>query len=122
MIGTGDACICTYYVIPLCLHPSAPRRALARTGTCSLTAFGAATGHDRTTLNRTVGALEREGLVRSCAGTDKRQRMVSLTDAGRAAIDRASPLWESAQAEMAREVDTAALFALLDRIESAAHA
>jgi hypothetical protein len=48
--------------------------------------------------------------------------MVSLTDAGRAAINRASPLWESAQAEMAREVDTAALFALLDRIESAAHA
>ncbi|WBX82357.1 MarR family winged helix-turn-helix transcriptional regulator [Sphingosinicella microcystinivorans] len=97
-------------------------RTLARTGACSLTAFGAATGHDRTTLNRTVGALEREGLVQSCAGDDKRRRMVSLTDAGRAAIDRASPLWERAQAEMARQVDTETLFALLDRVESAVRA
>lgn len=97
-------------------------RTLARTGACSLTAFGAATGHDRTTLNRTVGALEREGFVQSCAGTDKRQRMVSLTDTGRAAIDRATPLWEQAQAEMAQQIDTGALFALLDRVESAAYA
>lgn len=97
-------------------------RTLARTGACSLTAFGAATGHDRTTLNRTVGALEREGLVQSCAGTDKRQRMVSLTDTGRAAIDRATPLWERAQAEMAQRIDTDALFALLDRVEAGAHA
>lgn len=97
-------------------------RTLARTGACSLTAFGAATGHDRTTLNRTVGALEREGLVQSCAGDDKRRRMISLTDAGRAAIDRASPLWERAQAEMARQVDTETLFALLDRVESAVRA
>jgi DNA-binding MarR family transcriptional regulator len=97
-------------------------RTLARTGACSLTAFGAATGHDRTTLNRTVGALEREGLVQSCAGTDKRQRMVSLTDTGRAAIDRATPLWEQAQAEMARQIDTETLFTLLDRVELAAHA
>lgn len=97
-------------------------RTLARTGACSLTAFGAATGHDRTTLNRTVGALEREGFVQSCAGADKRQRMVSLTDSGRAAIDRATPLWEQAQAEMAQQIDTGTLFALLDRVESAAHA
>ncbi len=94
-------------------------RTLARTGACSLTTFSAATGHDRTTLNRTVGALERDGLVVSSTGTDKRRRMVSLTDAGRAAIDRSTPLWERAQADMAGQIDTRELFALLDRIEAA---
>lgn len=97
-------------------------RTLARTGACSLTTFGNATGHDRTTLNRTIGALEREGLVQSGAGSDKRQRLISLTDAGRAAIDRASPLWEQAQADMAAQIDTQALFVLLDRVEAGAQA
>ena len=97
-------------------------RTLARTGACSLTAFGTATGHDRTTLNRTLGTLEREGLVRSGPGADKRERVVSLTPAGLAAIERAVPMWEHAQAEMAERVDTGTLFALLDRIEAAASA
>ena len=37
------------------------------------------------------------GLVSIAAGDDKRERVVSLTEQGRAAIDRATPVWHEAQ-------------------------
>lgn len=94
-------------------------RMLQRAGPCSLTAFGAATGHDRTTLNRTLKPLEQAGYVQSAGGQDSRTRIVSVTDAGRVAIGRAEPLWAEAQQriETALGADYPALFALLDRIE-----
>lgn len=95
-------------------------RNLARTGPCSLTQFGAATGYDRTTLNRTLGQLERGGFVASAPGEDRRARLVSLTDKAHAAIRAAEPFWLEAQARMESALgpDRAALFSILDRVEA----
>lgn len=94
-------------------------RMLQRAGPCSLTEFAAATGHDRTTLNRTLKPLEVAGFVASRCGADQRARIVEITAEARAAMRRAQPNWEAAEAriEAALGTDRAALFAILDRVE-----
>jgi DNA-binding MarR family transcriptional regulator len=95
-------------------------RMLQRAGPCSLTEFAAATGHDRTTLNRTLRPLEQAGFVASSAARDGRARIVAVTEAARTAMRRGQPLWEQAQARIAGALgpDRDALFALLDRVEA----
>ena len=95
-------------------------RMLQRAGPCSLTALAEATGHDRTTLNRTLRPLEAAGLVASSpCGEDQRARIVRVTRAARAAMRAAQPHWEAAQTRIkdALGADHDALFATLDRIE-----
>ena len=93
-------------------------RALERAGPCSLTGLAVETGHDRTTLNRTLKPLLAAEWI-SAGEAGRRSRALALTDAGRAAILRALPHWEAAQ----DRVDAALggrrqhLFDLLDRIE-----
>ena len=96
-------------------------RMLQRAGPCSLTALAAATGHDRTTLNRTLKPLEQAGLVTSSpCGEDQRARIVAVTDRARAAMRAAQPHWEDAQARIhgALGGDQENLFDSLDRIEA----
>jgi len=52
---------------------------------------------DRTTLTRTLGLLERRGLCTLAAGSDKRERHVSLTGEGERALDAARGAWNEAQ-------------------------
>jgi DNA-binding MarR family transcriptional regulator len=94
-------------------------RLLGRAGPSSLTDFAAATGHDRTTLNRTLRPLERAGLIRSSTGGDRRARIVEITSEGEKKVGEAKPLWEEAQQRMEEVLgpDQPRLFALLDRIE-----
>jgi DNA-binding MarR family transcriptional regulator len=95
-------------------------RMLQRAGPCSLTALAEATGHDRSTLNRTLRPLEQAGLVASSpCGEDLRARIVGITDEARAAMRAAQPHWEAAQDRIRRALGTdhGHLFASLDRIE-----
>jgi DNA-binding MarR family transcriptional regulator len=55
---------------------------------------------DRTTLARDLKPLTERRLVEVTAGDDRRTRVVRLTREGRAAIGRAYPLWQQAQAEL----------------------
>ncbi len=59
---------------------------------------------DRTTLTRNLRPLERRGWVRIEAGEDRRERNLSLTRSGRAALERALPLWQQAQARVLEHV------------------
>ena len=52
---------------------------------------------DRTTLTRNLRPLERLGLVQIKSGTDKRTKLISLTEAGKAKFTEALPLWEAIQ-------------------------
>jgi DNA-binding MarR family transcriptional regulator len=49
------------------------------------------------TLSHNLAPLARDGLVRVEPGDDRRTRNVAITAEGRAALDRAFPLWRSAQ-------------------------
>jgi DNA-binding MarR family transcriptional regulator len=95
-------------------------RAAQRLGEVCISELAAATGHERSTLTRTLRVLQQEGLVRLVGGDDQRTRRVALTERGRAAIERALPYWDGAQARIGRELGAdrrSALFALLDDVE-----
>jgi len=66
----------------------------------TLTRLADATVTDRTTLTRNLRLLEKRGLLRIQAGDDRREREVTLTDRGRAALFRGFPLWQEAQARV----------------------
>lgn len=74
---------------------------------------------DPTTLTRNLAPLVTRGMMRSDPDPDDRRvRRLTLTDTGRAALDRALPLWKQAQARLAERLgaeDAHALNALLDR-------
>ncbi len=52
---------------------------------------------NRTTLNRNLKPLERQGLVRTGPGKDQRTRVLKLTQEGRSILLRALPSWVEAQ-------------------------
>ena len=52
---------------------------------------------ERTSITRALAPLERDGLIRSRAGSDKRARMISLTKRGAKLIANAKPPWDKAQ-------------------------
>ena len=63
-----------------------------------ITDIGKALCMDQTTATRNVGLLEREGLLRVAGHPDDaRKKVVELTEAGRAKLEEAFPLWEQAQ-------------------------
>lgn len=62
-------------------------------------------GMDRTTLNRNLAPLERQGLVDSRpVPADARARLLSLTAAGRRALTNAAPAWRRAQSTLGRKL------------------
>ena len=56
---------------------------------------------DRTTLTRNLKPLEKSGLIVSRRGDDPRTHVVSLTPKGKAALQRAFPLWVKLQSHVA---------------------
>jgi DNA-binding MarR family transcriptional regulator len=60
--------------------------------------LGRVTLTDQTTLSRTVEKLRRARLVTVRTGSDRRVRVVSLSNAGWVRFRDAMPLWEAAQA------------------------
>jgi len=59
---------------------------------------------DRTTLVRNLAVLERDGLIETRPGGDRRMRPVGLTEAGLATLSRALPLWQAAQSSVRSEL------------------
>jgi DNA-binding MarR family transcriptional regulator len=52
---------------------------------------------DRTSITRALAPLERDGLIHSRSGADKRVRIVSVTNKGRSLVEDAEPKWRQAQ-------------------------
>lgn len=75
--------------------------ALARQGPVSLSDLATALGMDRTTLTRNLKPLQRDGLVASAQGDDRRVRLLTLTRAGRIRLSDAEPLWRAVQSKVA---------------------
>jgi DNA-binding MarR family transcriptional regulator len=71
-------------------------RLIGRTGGLSFSALAEVLGMDRTTLTRNLRPLERDKLVRTGPGTDRRVRIVSLTPRGERKVAEAEPLWATA--------------------------
>ena len=91
---------------------------LARRGEVPLTRLAEALVMDRTTLTRNLKPLVRDQLVRIEAAADQRVRRVSLTGRGRAALDRALPLWHAAQSRLVGRLGRARWAALIGDLEA----
>ena len=72
-------------------------RNVNRHGPVSLTRLAEIVDLDRSTLGRNVRVLERMGLFALAASEDKREASVELTQAGRATLETALPLWHGVQ-------------------------
>ncbi|MDX1594728.1 MAG: MarR family transcriptional regulator [Gammaproteobacteria bacterium] len=73
---------------------------VVREGGLSISGLAERLEMDRTTLTRNLRPLVRAGWVLVATGSDRRQRAVGLTRAGREVHDRAYPLWQAAERRM----------------------
>ncbi len=92
---------------------------LSRRGAVAIHELAAVMAMDRTTMGRALRPLEREGLVAIGPGRDGRTRALALTEAGRARLEAAVPLWREAQEAFETRYgveDAAALRAALARV------
>jgi DNA-binding MarR family transcriptional regulator len=80
--------------------------AIARLEEANLRQLEAALAIDQTTLTRSLGLLERDGLTERVAHPDRRIKAMRLTARGRAVLRAARPRWSRAQALVLRELGT----------------
>ena len=73
----------------------------------STTAISAATGHDISTLSRTLASLKRAGLMREThsASKDKRLKLFEITPQGQEALDVALEAWEKVQKSILKTLE-----------------
>jgi DNA-binding MarR family transcriptional regulator len=72
-------------------------RVIEGTPQISVSTLGRYMVMERTSITRALAPLERDGPIRSRAGSDKRTRIVSLTKRGTKLIADAKPHWDQAQ-------------------------
>jgi len=81
--------------------------ALAAVGEANQKRLSAGFAMDSTTLTRTLGLLRKQGWVRARRGKDRRERLFSLTAAGKRQMAMAQPHWERAEQRLRKEVGDA---------------
>jgi DNA-binding MarR family transcriptional regulator len=136
--GTPGRCVCfslrktaraVSQLYDECLRPSGLRvtqfsllAMLARGGEMTLGDLAAALVMDRTTLTRNLQLVEREGWIRIAPGRDRRQRLISITAAGRRRWQAAIPHWRAAQEHMLKGLGTRSWPRLQDDLDAATEA
>ncbi len=81
--------------------------ALELTGQANQKRLSGGFAMDSTTLTRTLGLMQKQGWVKVRRGEDRRERLFSLTRAGREQLAMAQPYWEVAQRRLRKEVGDA---------------
>jgi DNA-binding MarR family transcriptional regulator len=87
-------------------------------GALPVAELAARAGAERTTLTRNLKPLIEARWVVLVAGADSRQRIVTLTDAGRAKLAQAYPAWRSAQSEIERTLGADSVRALHTQLDA----
>jgi DNA-binding MarR family transcriptional regulator len=78
--------------------------ALATTGQANQGRLSAGFAMDSTTLTRTLAVLRKRGWVQVKAGKDRRERLFSLTEAGKRRLAEAQPFWELAEQRLRKQL------------------
>jgi DNA-binding MarR family transcriptional regulator len=74
--------------------------ALDAHGPCSQGTLGRRHALDKTTVSRNLKLLERNGWIESSVASDRRERQLVLTAAGRKRLAAAKPVWKKAQNQL----------------------
>jgi DNA-binding MarR family transcriptional regulator len=75
---------------------------------------------DRTTLTRNLDVLVASGLVATTRGEDLRERVVSITDKGDAALVAALPIWSATQERLISKAGRQSIASLIDGLKNIA--
>jgi DNA-binding MarR family transcriptional regulator len=89
---------------------------LWRFGETSQGKVGKALAIDTTTLTRTLEPLRKSGWIRARAGDDRRERLWSLTPAGKRKRASAAPRWEAAQTRLRARLGAGRFQSLLSEL------
>jgi len=92
---------------------------LSQAGEVTQGTLGEMLAMDSTTLTRTLAIMLREGWLEERRGSDRRERLLSLSAAGEKQLKRAKPAWEKVQARLKHEVgneDWGKLEQLINRV------
>jgi DNA-binding MarR family transcriptional regulator len=81
--------------------------ALSLMGEANQKTLSAGFAMDSTTLTRTLGLMLKQGRVRARRGKDRRERLFSLTAAGKRQLAEAQSYWESAEQKLRRRLGEA---------------
>src|SRR6266850_2423292 len=81
---------------------------IARRGEANLKELEASLAIDQTTLTRSLGLLERDGVIERASHPDGRIKAMRLTRKGRRVLNVARPLWAQAQGKVLRGLGTKA--------------
>lgn len=85
-------------------------------GPITVKALAKALVMDRTTLTADLKPLETRGFLEVTTGQDRRTRVIAITKSGRAALEKAVPLWRQAQAQVKEHLGAHRLHALLGEL------
>ncbi len=77
---------------------------LGNMGPMTVGALAETLGMDASGVPRAIRPLSDEGFIAVERGTDRRQRVLSLTPIGRSRLDKATPAWTRVQAELVEAI------------------
>jgi DNA-binding MarR family transcriptional regulator len=75
---------------------------------------------DRTTLTRNLDVLVASGLVATARGEDLRERVVTITDEGEAALSAALPIWKDTQERLTSKAGKQSMASLIEGLKKIA--
>ena len=90
--------------------------ALATAGQANQGRLSAGFAMDSTTLTRTLAVLRDRGWVQVKPGKDRRERLFSLTAAGKRRMAQAQPFWERAEERLRKRLGAAAWKAMKETV------
>ncbi len=75
-------------------------------------------GMDASGVPRAIKPLAEDGLIGVERGTDRRQRLLSLTEEGRKRLDDATPAWVSVQTELVEAIGASRWVSLMTELRT----
>jgi DNA-binding MarR family transcriptional regulator len=95
--------------------------AVAKAQPLSISALGSILVIDSTTLTRSLGKLQKQGLLTVSKRAERRQRFVTLTEAGVKALEESLPGWRAAQERFVKTVGADFWLGFRSELERLAH-
>jgi DNA-binding MarR family transcriptional regulator len=92
--------------------------ALAYGGPMTVNALADAVGMHPSTTPRKIAPLVRSGFVRVEQGSDRRQRLIAMTDKGSRALLRAYPLWAQQQRDLLKRLEPRSLPSIMQSLSA----
>ncbi len=91
---------------------------LGNMGPMTVGALADTLGMDASGVPRAIRPLSEEGLIGVERGTDRRQRLLSLTPEGRNRLDKATPAWSRVQAELVDAIGAGRWMSLMNELRT----